>query len=250
MQVRDFKDERVLIGNFAMRDEMLERAAKDGFSAFAVESFMSICEELGCMVELALGMVSDAGVPAVTETDIHGAISAVLLQRASLDENKIFVADLTARHPSDDNGVLLFHCGGPLSMRDKSAPSSVGAHWIIPGIPPGSCHFKMKDGDLTIIRFDGDRGDYRIIAGEGSTMEGPYSQSVYGWMKVRDWKQWERKFIEGPYIHHVACSYGKHMAVIAEAVKYLPGGIILDLADAACEGTGHVSGRKPYAINK
>ena len=207
----------------AFRDELLERAHDQKLSAFAVESFTSICRELGAMVEFSLAEVTERGIPAVTETDIHGAISSVLLQRASLDRSPTFLADLTVRHPERDDAVLLWHCGFPLGLRHPDCAASVGPHWILPGIEPGSCHWRMRDGEITVCRFDGDRGDYRLVAGEGRTVEGPQTQNVYCWLAVNDWPQWERTFIYGPYIHHVACAYGRYQGILREACRYVEG---------------------------
>ena len=225
-----FKDDEPLLNLFAMRDVMLELAKKEGLTVYAVQSFMSICKSLGCMVEYALAMVSDKGIPVACETDIHGAISSVILQAAALDEEMVFLADLTIRHPDNDNAVLLWHSSSPLSLKDKKSKAKIGEHWILPGIPSGSCHWQLKSGNITILRFDADRGEYRMIIGEGKIIPGPYTQNVYCWMQVNDWEKWERKFIEGPYIHHVACNFGKYLPVICEAVKYLPG-IKLDLIE-------------------
>lgn len=207
----------------ALRDELLHRAADGGFTAVAIESFMSICEELGSMIELVHGELAERGIPSATETDIHGAVSSVLLQRAAMDRSPTFLADLTIRHPQRDDAVLLWHCGFPFGLRDRSARAAVGTHWILPGIEPGSCHWKMKDGLLTVCRFDGDRGRYSLIAGEGETCDGPHTQNVYCWMKVDDWPRWERRFIEGPYIHHVAACYGHHAGALRESARYIEG---------------------------
>ncbi|MCK4601211.1 MAG: fucose isomerase [Phycisphaerae bacterium] len=218
-----FASAKPLINVLSLRDEMLHRASDLGLTAFAVESFMSICEELGAMVEFVHGELSERGIPCVPETDIHGAISSVLLQHAALGTEPTFLADLTNRHPERDDAVLLWHCGFPLGLRHADYPASIGTHWILPGIPPGSCHWRMKDGPLTVCRFDGDRGEYRLCAGEGHTCDGPKTQNVYCWMAVKDWPRWERTFIEGPYIHHVAAAYGHHARVLREAVRYIDG---------------------------
>lgn len=227
-----FPDENVLLNLFAMRDVMLEKAEIEGITAYSIQSFMSIGEHLGCTSDYANSMVTEAGIPVVCESDIHGAISSIILQRASLDTGVTFLADLTIRHPEDDNAILLWHADFPLSLKDKSSKAEISSPWILPGLPSGNCNWRLKSGDITALRFDGDRGKYCIIAGEGKTMEGPETQNTYVWMKVKDWKKWERKFIEGPYIHHVACIYGKYLPVICEAVKYLPGNITFELADA------------------
>lgn len=230
-----FTEQSVLLNLFAMRDEMLDKAEMEGITAYSLQASMSICNSLGCNNLYAMSMVTDIGIPAVVESDIHGAISSIILRKASLDTGIPFVSDLTIRHPHDDNGILLWHCEFPFSLKEKHSKAEVGPHWIIPGLPSGNCHWRLKDGSITILRFDGDGGNYRIIAGEGKTIDGPYTQNTYVWLKVKDWNKWERKFIEGPYMHHVACVYGKYLPVIAEAIKYLPGNIEFELADGSIE---------------
>ena len=201
-----------IVNVLAFRDQLLHLAEEEGLTAFAVESFMSICEELGAMVEFALAEVTQRGLPATTETDIHGAISSVLLQHAAGGTDPTFLADLTIRHPDRDDAVLLWHCGFPLDLAASDSPASVGPHWILPDVPPGSCHWRLKDGPLTICRFDGSTNDYRLVAGEGKTVEGPSTQNVYAWMTVDNWPAWER-----------TCTYGHHAGALREACRYVDG---------------------------
>jgi hypothetical protein len=42
-------------------------------------------------------------------------------------------------------------------------------------------------------------------------------------MAVDDWPAWERTFIEGPYIHHLACAYGNYAGILGEASRYIEG---------------------------
>lgn len=212
-----------IINIYAVRDAMLTLAKKHELDAISVQSFMSICDALGCMIEYSCAMVSDAGVPAACESDIHGAISSVLLQAASMDTEPIFLADLTVRHPTNDNAVLIWHCGFPESLRHPDKPASIGPHWILPGQAPGSCHWQMKEGPMTVFRFDGDRGEYSAICGQGHSVPGPHTLNTYAWMEVADWSAWERAFMMGPYIHHVAGCYGNYASVLKEAATYILG---------------------------
>jgi L-fucose isomerase-like protein len=88
-------------------------------------------------------------------------------------------------------------------------------------------HFKLKDGSITVARFDGDRGRYQLAVGEGVTIPGPYTQNNYAWMRVNNWPRWERQLMEGPFIHHAAMTYDRCVDALVEAVKYMPGGIEL-----------------------
>lgn len=218
-----FEDRAVPRRLLALADDLIELAQREGLAAFAVQSFMSICNQLGGMVELAMALVADAGYPVACETDIHGAISSVLLQRASFDTEPIFLADFTIRHPANENGILFWHCSAPLSLRKPEAPASVGPHWILPGIPPGSCHWQLRDGNLTVARFDGDGGHYQLAVGAAQTIEGPWTQNTYVWAEVADWPRWERKLIQGPFIHHTAVSYGNYVGALLEACRFVPG---------------------------
>ncbi|MCL2285464.1 MAG: fucose isomerase, partial [Firmicutes bacterium] len=53
--------------------------------------------------------------------------------------------------------------------------------------------------------------------------DGPKSTGTYVWMEVDDWVKWERKLIEGPYIHHVVGIHGNLINGLKEACKYIPG---------------------------
>jgi L-fucose isomerase-like protein len=214
-------DDDTLARILGVRDQILALVSDLGLDAIALQDFNSLVNEIGAYCILANSMVSET-VPFACESDIHGAISTVLLQLAA-GKPPVFLTDITTRHPQDDNGVLLWHVGAPLSMRQPGAPMQLGTHWILPGAASGMPHFPMQPGRITVARFDGDRGQYALAIGEGESMEGPATQNNYVWMKVNDWPCWERQLIQGPFIHHMAMAYGHCGAVLAEACRYLPG---------------------------
>ena len=59
----------------------------------------------------ANALLNEEGIPVVCETDIHGAITALLVEAADMGEKRSFFADWTIRHPDIPNGELLQHCG-------------------------------------------------------------------------------------------------------------------------------------------
>lgn len=187
-----FKSVDTIVNIYAVRDMMLQVAERLKLDAIALQTFDSIGDFLGCNSDYACAMVEDAGVPVACETDIHGAVSSVLLKAASLDTEPIVFADLTIRHPENDNGILLWHCGFPESLKAPLSQARVGPHWILPSGHTGSCHWELKDGPITVLRFDGDRGEYSAICGEGHTIPGPHTLNTYVWMEVNDWPAWER----------------------------------------------------------
>jgi L-fucose isomerase-like protein len=219
----DEMKEEGLLHVLALRDVLFEWAQEQQLSAMVVESFMTITEELGAMISFAQAEVTDRGIPCIVESDIHGAISSIMLEAATFNSKPSFFADLTIRHPDNDNGLLLWHDSFPLSLKDPQSSGSLGKHWILPGINPGTCHWKIKDGVVTIARFDGERGEYRLTAESARSISGPHTLNTYLWVEIERYTLFERHMIKGPYIHHVACIYDNYVDVLREASKYIDG---------------------------
>ncbi len=208
--------------NLAMRDEILEIAERENIDAFALKTFTSIPNELGVGVPLGLMLVKDT-VPVAAETDIHGAISSALIGAASRSDDPVFFPEFTVRHPDNDNGILLWHGSAPYSLKHPDINTlECYPPWILKGLPGASPKMRLKDGPLTVCRFDGERGDYVLGIGEGHTMEGPDTREAYVWMEVDDWPKWERTIMEGPYIHHCSAVYEHCGDALEEACKYIP----------------------------
>ncbi|MBQ2710296.1 MAG: sugar isomerase, partial [Clostridia bacterium] len=82
--------------------------------------------------------------------------------------------------------------------------------------------FQVKPGHFTVARIDQDHGKYSIVAGECDSTTGPYTNGTYLWAKFKNLPAWERKLVEGPYIHHVSEIEGGFTNEIREACKYIP----------------------------
>jgi L-fucose isomerase-like protein len=218
-----YEDEGTILHNFAFRDHLLVLAKQHDLDGFTVQTFTSIGKELGTFTSLGVAMLNDLGYPIGPESDVHGAISSLIAEAASDNDDPSFLADITTRHPDNDEAFLVWHAEAPLSLRDPQSPVRVDVPWILKGLEPGLVHFKLKDGPLTLARFDGDSGGYKLGAGQGVTVPGPYTQEFYSWMQVDDWARWERRLVEGPYIHHASFVYGHCADALAEAGRYIPG---------------------------
>lgn len=220
--IEGFPDDAPLLNILAVRDEMLHLAEQHRLEALAVQDFTSLVDAMGAYCFFATSMASER-IPVSLETDIHGAISLALLRRASLAAGPVHLTEFTNRHPEDDNAVLLWHAGAPTSYLHPDSRIRLGQHWILPSPLAGMPHFRMRDGDITVARFDGDRGEYRLAVGQGRSTDGPHTLNNWLWMRVDDWPYWERTLVEGPYIHHIAMTYGHCGDALAEAVRFIPG---------------------------
>jgi L-fucose isomerase-like protein len=222
IDTRACNDRNVLLLNFALRDAAMDLVRQHDLDALSFQTFSSIPQLLGGFLGLGVAMINELGVPVGCESDIHGAISSALLEAAADDEALSFLADLTIRHPADDNAVLLWHFEAPLSLRHETSGVKIGAPWILKDLPPGLLSFRLKDGPLTLCRFDGDSAGYRLGVGEARTIDGPFTQEFYTWMKVHNWPAWEQRLIRGPYAHHASFIFEHCADVLEEAARFLP----------------------------
>lgn len=206
----------------ALKEAMKHFAHHYGCQAIAIQCWSALQAETGIMPCLANALLTEEGIPVACETDIHGAVTAVMLQAAS--ESVPFFADVTIRHPDNDNAELLWHCGNfpPSLAKDRHAVSFCGNPYMADE-NFGIVQNRLRDGTLTLTRFDGDHGSYRLLLGEVHTTEGPHNRGSYVWIETGDWVKWEHHLVEGPYIHHVSGAYGNYADILAEACKYIPG---------------------------
>jgi L-fucose isomerase-like protein len=210
----------------ALKLAMRKLAQKYDCSAVAIQCWNALQSEIGIMPCAANSLLTGEGLPVVCETDIHGAITSLLTQAAGMGQEPILFADWTVRHPENDNGELLQHCGPWPLQAAKNKP--VLAKPLVFDFP-GSVSAEAKPGELTLARFDGDNGEYSLLLGGAKTIDGPYTLGTYMWIQVENWKRLEAKIVEGPYIHHCTGIYGNLVPVLYEACKYI--GVTPDLYD-------------------
>lgn len=190
----------------------------------AIQCWSALQDSLGIMPCLANALLTDEGIPVACETDIHGAISSVMAYAATMDTKAPFFADITVRHTSNDNGELLFHCGNfPTSVTKCGCKTKFNGHFLFDGHKPGTHEGEIQGGDMTIVRFDGDHGEYQLFLGKAKGIEGKFTRGTYVWVEVNDWLEWEDKLVTGPYIHHCSGVHADVVPALYEACKYIPG---------------------------
>jgi L-fucose isomerase-like protein len=208
----------------ALRLFLSDWAEKEGLAAIAFKCHDDLPDALGIYPCFVNGELTARGVPVTCETDVHGALTAVLLKGAAHGAAAPFFADLTVRHPSNDNAELLWHCGNfPHTLARQTDRAFLGTHFVIPPHRPGTGNFEIQGGEVTIARFDGIEGEYSLLMGHGRGTAGPFTLGTYLWVEVPDWPLWEERIIRGPYIHHVAGIHGQYAPALLEAIRYIPG---------------------------
>ena len=199
-------------------------AKKELCCAAAIQCWSALQKSLGIMPCLANALLTDEGIPVACETDIHGAISSVMAYAATMGKSPPFFADLTIRHPVNNNAELLFHCGNfPPSLVKVGCKTKFDNHFLFDDHAPGTHEGEIEGGEITIVRFDGDNGEYSLFLGKARGTTGNFTRGTYLWVEVNDWSLWEEKLVTGPYIHHCSGVHGNVVPVLYEACKYIPG---------------------------
>ena len=188
-------------------------AEKNGCRAIAGECWKMLRAAFGVSACFIWGMLTNEKLPVTCETDIMGAIGSCMLLGATRGETPPFFADITVRHPEDENAELLWHCG--------PFPPSLAKPGTTPAVIGCKGQFEIKGGDLTLVRMGWAKGRYTMFADEVVGTDGPKTNGTYIWVKTNDWPAWEEKFVTGPYIHHVSGAHGKYRSIIHEALKYV-----------------------------
>lgn len=210
----------------ALKAAMKNLAQKYGCQAIAIQCWNQLQNELGIMPCAANALLNDEGIPVVCETDIHGAITSLLVEAAGMGNTRSFFADWTIRHPDIENGELLQHCGPwPISLAKEKAKLT----YPLAFEHPGSITAEAKHGEVSLVRFDGDNGEYSLLLGRAKGVEGPKGMGTYLWVEVDNIKRLEAKLVEGPYIHHCVGIHKDVVPVLYEACKYI--GVTPDLYD-------------------
>ena len=214
IQIKESEVENVA----ALKVAMQELAKKYNCNAVAIQCWNYLQCEIGIMPCAANSLLTDEGLPVVCETDIHGAITSIMVEAAGMGERRSFFADWTVRHPDNENAELLQHCG--------PWPLSIARNKPVLGYPlafehPGSVSAESMHGDITLARFDGDNGEYSLLLGNAKAVEGPYTKGTYLWVEVENLDRLEDKLVCGPYIHHCTGIHKDVVPVLYEACKYL-----------------------------
>ena len=182
--------------------------------AISAECWSSIELAVDAMPCIAYSILADMGYIVSCEADMHGAITMAMLSCASFGKNPAFFGEFTVRHPSDRSAELLWHCGQfaySLKKPGTQAKTVTQRHW-----------FEVKPGVYTSARMDQDNGRYMLLAGTCTSTEGPETNGTYLWGHFDNLDAWERKLVEGPYIHHMAEVEGDYTRELAEFCKFVP----------------------------
>lgn len=182
--------------------------------AISAECWTAMQLAVGAMPCTAYSILADMGYIIGCESDFHGTLTMLLLSCASQGRKVPFFGEFTVRHPTDNSLQLLWHCG-PFAYslkKENSQAKMVNMRQ----------YFQVKDGQYTVARLDQDYGKYSLLNGVCESAEGPHTFGTYLWAKFKNRSGWEKKLVEGPYIHHMAEIEGDYTRELREFCRYMP----------------------------
>lgn len=203
----------------ALKVALQSLCKKYGCNAGVIQCWTALQDRIGILPYASLSLLQEEGIPFVCETDVHGAISELLVEAASLGEHRAVFADVNCRHPENENGELLQHLGVFAFSTAETKPILPQRHFVFDY--PGSVAFRAIKDEYTLCRFDGDNGEYSLLMGTGRGIDGPYNQGTYLYLEFENLNRLEFKLVYGPYIHHVAAVRKNVVPILYEACKYL-----------------------------
>ncbi len=191
--------------------ELLEEYNCDIVSTECWTGMMQAVDAMPCT---AMSELADEGIIVTCESDIHGAITTALLAAASFGKQVPMFIEFTTRHPDNSNAEMLWHCGPvAYSLKEPSSKAKILVQ---------KCSFEIKHSNYTIARMDMVGGKYSLLAGTFKSVDGPYTFGNYAWAEFDNLPKWEKKIINGPYIHHMAEIEGDYVDVLTEFCNFIP----------------------------
>ncbi len=206
----------------ALKYAIKDWAEEEHLLAVTIQCWTALQDITGIMPCFVNSELTGEGLPVICETDVCGAISAIITQTAAMWKTPIFFADLTIRHPENNNAVLLWHCGPfPYKLKKEGAEGKIIKHYLLDSKCPGVGEWEIKGGDISLCRFDGDNGKYSFMITTGKGVDGPKVKGTYLWVELKDWISFEKKIVYSSHIHHVVGIHAKVSEVLVGALKYI-----------------------------
>ncbi len=208
-------DDAALTRMAAFRETFRRIMLDTNAQVISTECWTCMLQAVDTMPCIAMSQLADERMIVTCESDVCGAITMALLSCASRGRSVPFFGEFTVRHPHNQNGELLWHCG-PFAWSLKKPQSPANIFNMKPS-------FRVKDGLYTIARFDSAEGRYSLLNGNFRSIEGPHTFGTYIWAEFDDYRKWEKKLIYGPYIHHMAEIEGDYTEALEAFCRHVPG---------------------------
>ena len=177
-----------------------------GIDALAIRCWPEFARDFGISPCVALSVLQSEGRIMACEGDIDGALS--MLAHKAVGAETPFLFDFSQVN-LEENHALFWHCGvAPCNLWDGRCVRSLDTYFA--GGKGVTADFVLKDGELSVLRLDSARGEYRMFLQKGTAV--PMDKLLKGtYMKVimdQPVKTVLDKIIHNGIAHHSSAVYG------------------------------------------
>lgn len=168
-QVVGLKREEETVRKFAQFSTYIKKQVKaENIQSLAMRCWPDFFTELGAAPCSTLSHLTEDGIAASCESDIHGSISMFILRELT-GGTAPYLGDLVHVEEAK-NSVVFWHCGaGAYSLASPSTGATVGVH---PNRKIGfALDFGLKSGEVTIFRVSHTPNGYRFLVMKGEALD-------------------------------------------------------------------------------
>ena len=148
-------------------------AGERNLAAFSIRCWPECFTEYGGAVCAPVSTLADQMLPCACESDVLGAVTQLILQKAS--GSPVFLFDIVDADFSDDS-IVFWHCGqAPMSMRDPGfeAQATVHSNRKLPLL----FQFPLKPGVITILRLSKSEEGLILVLAKAEMLRRPLAYS-------------------------------------------------------------------------
>ena len=205
-------DQEQLDRSLRLKLGMDELRKEGGYSAFAVRCWPETFTEYGGAMCGPASMLGEAKVPCACEADVYGALTQLVLQKAT--DDAVFLTDLVDVDVADNTAVV-WHCGqAPISMRDPSQTPTATVHTNRK--QPLLYQFALKPGTVTLMRISQAHGQTKMILSCAEMLSRPMAYTgTSGVLRFeKDAQSVLNDIMNSGLEHHMALAYGDHRDIL------------------------------------
>ena len=192
---------------------------KHRLNAVAIRCWPEFAANFGISPCAAMSLLQSEGRIIACEGDVEGAIS--MLAHSAIGAETPYLFDFSQVN-FDEDTALLWHCGvAPCNLWDGKCQRSLSTYFA--GGKGVTADFVLKDGDVSVVRFDSAGSEYRLFLTTGKVI--PMEKELRGtYMKARFEKPVEdvmETVVNNGIAHHASVVYGNYVKPIEIFAKIM-----------------------------
>lgn len=199
---------------------MKQYQQRDDLGALASRCWPDFFDKYHSAPGAVWSQLSDQQLPTAMECDIHGALSMYILQQMTVNQDAVFLGDLSSMDPGD-NTLTTWHDYGAYSLANPKygVEASVHPNRKVPVSP----QMVLKPGEVTFLRVHYNQDGYQFVITKGTVLDTPAQfNGASGRVQMdQPVTTLVDQFVEHGYESHFAVVYGDYVADLVALAKLL-----------------------------